>query len=230
MISTGYVVCVNYATTLRECLLSFFKVCRSIVVVTTPDDALTRCVLKSLEVEENRLLVLFTDVFTKNGAYFNKGAALEQAYNAYKDGDWCLFFDADITLDDLAVHSLRELPSHATIDKMYGVQRRNSGETKILNDPWPAGWCMAFHPKGPALSSKPPIPNNFIHAGNYDSVMIEAYPPLNRIFLPGVCEHYGPSGVNWCGIDNRLQMKEIRRQRRKGKSWKDETIWTPGES
>ena len=81
---------VNFSHILKETLPFNKKRVDNVVVVTTPTDFATHAVCRENEVE-----YIETDLFYKDGADFNKGLALNEAFKKLKYNDWVLHLDAD---------------------------------------------------------------------------------------------------------------------------------------
>ena len=68
---SGLTVCVNYSDLLAAGLESWYQGCDKLLVVTTPEDTETQLLCANSDI-----LVHQTDVFYRDGATFNKGAAI----------------------------------------------------------------------------------------------------------------------------------------------------------
>lgn len=111
-------VCVNY--------LDFFKISYEknlaagifdhFIVITDSKDQVTYdfCI-------KNNITVVRTDIFYKNGAVFNKGAAINEGFKVLKYKDWVAFMDADtfVPLDFKTRVDFNKLNK----EFMYGCER-----------------------------------------------------------------------------------------------------------
>jgi len=89
----------------------------TLIVVTSHDDKKTHAVC-----HKHGATCVQTDLFSKNGRKFNKGAAINAGFNYFQYFGWRLHMDADIMLPD----NFRRLlfNSHAlSTDTLYGADR-----------------------------------------------------------------------------------------------------------
>jgi hypothetical protein len=111
-------ICVNY--------LDFFKISYEknlaagifdhfIVITDYNDDATYQFCL------DNNITVVKTDIFYKNGAVFNKGAAINYGFEKLKYNDWVAFMDADTFVPN----DFKEKIDFKNLNKefMYGTER-----------------------------------------------------------------------------------------------------------
>jgi hypothetical protein len=93
---------VNYADLLAVTLPAWRRMLMStqlsheLIVVTSPEDHATRSIA-----HENHVTALVTDAWGRDGAVFNKAAALDEAFGfgvkgGVGLGEWCLSIDADV--------------------------------------------------------------------------------------------------------------------------------------
>jgi len=89
----------------------------TMIVVTSHADKRTQAVGR-----KHSAIVVLTDLFTKNGRHFNKGAAINAGFNYWQYHGWRLHLDADILLPD---NFRRVLFNHTTLDRstIYGADR-----------------------------------------------------------------------------------------------------------
>lgn len=191
-----------YACTLSICLARNMRHLVETVVVT--DHASESVHTVASAVPGVRLHV--TDAFTRYGASFNKGLALEEGFDVLGRDGWILIHDADILFpEDLPIHALRP-------DTLHGARRR------ILDDPndwapdlnWLAcplsrdggaiGFFQLFHAADPSISDKRPWYSvNFPHAGGGDAYFMQHWRTSNHTILPVDVLHLGPRDTNWWG-------------------------------
>lgn len=110
-------VSVGYGDTLKFTLPKNKKHFDKIIVITDYNDHKTKqiCI-------DNGVECIITDCFYKNGAKFNKGAAINQGYSNLKHYDWCVNLDADIILPDNFRHSF--LAHELDKNLLYGAPRK----------------------------------------------------------------------------------------------------------
>lgn len=89
----------------------------SLIVVTSHEDKKTQGVC-----HKHGATCVPTDLFTKNGRKFNKGAAINAGFNYFQYYGWRMHLDADIMLPD---NFRRILFNHHALDKstIYGADR-----------------------------------------------------------------------------------------------------------
>ena len=182
-----------------------------------------------------------TQEFHRHGAFLNKGAGLNDVLrnqlhsdgHIIKENFWILLFDCDILPPPnwrQAVEAANPIPGH-----IYGCHRRQPGcghtafiagkpEPDIYPDGVPCGYFMLFHASDDAMKWTPAIPDQFYHAGSYDSELLERWPPGRQHMLPLIVDHLGEPGKNWFGPGNEARMAELKANRRMGKSWRNETV------
>lgn len=87
------------------------------IVVTAHDDRATQAVAR-----KHGAICVQTDLFSKNGRNFNKGAAINAGFSRFQYHGWRLHLDADIALPD---NFRRILFNHTALDRdcIYGADR-----------------------------------------------------------------------------------------------------------
>jgi hypothetical protein len=197
----GIIVCVDYDDLLEITLVRNARHLTEILVVTAPHDERTKAVVS--RVPSVRLFE--TDAFYRNGAKFNKGAAMEEGFDVLGREGWILILDADILLPDvLPIPKLRP-------DCLYSASR------VMLDDPrqwtpdfdWSraartrestfAGYFQLFHTSDPHLVRRPWYDTTFNHAGGGDEVFQSHWSRKHKIRLPFDVLHLGPRDTNWFG-------------------------------
>jgi hypothetical protein len=78
---------------------------------------------------------------------------------------------------------------------------RNVGE-------W-AGYSQIFYAEDPVLGQPPWHQTYWTHAGGADSFFQRKWPNNKKIRPDWRCLHLGPSGVNWCGKNKKMKLKEL---------------------
>lgn len=211
-------VCVDYSDHLS---LSLERWCSAdtIIVVTSPTDTDTHALCSRYGTLQHR-----TKAFWDNGAKFNKGASIAEAYRIWmpkEENDWALFVDADvIPPTDWRV---RVEMSEVKQGNIYGAPRHGENGMRIA-DPYPAGYFLLFHTRD-QNAHDPIVDTHWYHAGNYDSTFISRWARPQLHWLPIPLRHTSPTGQNWCGRGNIKAMNElICERRRRGGQWRHETI------
>jgi hypothetical protein len=171
------------------------------MVVTSPADTATQQICEHLGVRTH-----VTNAFYEKGAKFNKGKAMEEAFEAYGRTGWMLILDADIIIPK-TLEYLRELRSGF----LYGTYR------KVLKDPtqWNPeydprrlrrereseipGFFQYFDCSDPVLSKRPWYDTTFAHAGGGDSYFQTLWSPSHKVKINTDVIHLGPRDANWYG-------------------------------
>lgn len=196
----GITVSVGYDDLLAITLPKNARHLMELVVVTSPDDRRTQDVVASIPSARCHV----TDAFTRHGAKFNKGAALEEGFDALGRDGWILIWDADVLLPDIFD------PDNLDPQFLYGAERR------IMEDPTQAipppaewrkllgrretgypGYFQLFH--ADAVASLPWYDTTFRHAGGGDDYFQSRWPSEQKAKLPIQCLHLGPVDTNWFG-------------------------------
>lgn len=138
-----------------------------------------------------------TDLFTKYGAYFNKGAALSSAYVRMNAKDWVLHFDAD-TIPPANWRRLAE--PIIEVGHLYGCQRVYS-DGKPIHDPppFPYGFFHLWNVKDPKCWVRPLWDLFWPSAGHYEISFIERWPSIDRVRLPFSVVHPCEPRQGWFG-------------------------------
>lgn len=250
-------VCVNKADHLDKCIDRWRCSLESLTIVTSPEDNTTRPMLKSHAPQGDVLAcasgrpveLIVTDAFTRDGATFNKGRAMEEARLAMPWEDWILFLDCDVVppLDWLArVEAALPRPG-----LLYGCHRFQApdegpyddlGQPNLAGDVPCVGFFQLFHSDDEALgawaaskvgkwtATGPLLDTHWLHAGNYDNRFMDRWrPPLRprnmRKNLDGFrLAHLGERD-GWWGRGERAKFDEMQAERRRrGGRWDHETI------
>lgn len=216
------ICCVNYSQHLEHALPRWVAGCQSITVVTTPEDEATRHICLSHEGVHD-VFCYSTDAFYREGASFNKGAAMESARETIPWRDWILFADADIVPPE-DWHKQLEL-EHKKGDLqfgyLYGVHRlqavnyleidnelcREMGDDRVGY-----GYFQLFHAKDPRVQRTPLLDCHWKHAGNYDSNFLLSFGADVRE-LPFRVWHLGDKHENWFGVGKEREFEAMMRTR-----------------
>ena len=187
-------------------------------VVTRPDDEATKAAAQSVP----GVRVFETDAFTRHGARFNKGLAIQECLEGMAgDGGFCLIWDADILLPDCiplervrpgCLHGARrrfvDNPDHWHPEYDWSHARREPDNEFI-------GFFQLFDldadclPRGPGPTGKKRAwyEVTFAHSGGGDAYFITHFPPSRRVKLGIDVLHLGPRDTHWFGCD--AESKEV---------------------
>lgn len=219
---TGTVVVVGekYAKLFTYIYVSWFMRLDSILIVT---DSETGKKLTSLNYNYSRTKFAITDAFTRNGATFNKGLALEETRDKTATG-WQLYFDGDIEIP--SAYTFRLDKEKLDSNCIYGARRTINGVT--YPDKQPAGYHLLFNADAPALKNRDQWFTSWQHAGNYDTDFLNLWPQENQRWLKNIeVKHHGKVG-NWFGADDQEKnaelMQEMYSLRRKKGGWQHERV------
>jgi len=192
----GIVVSVEYDDLLAITLPRNARHLTEIVVVTSPADARTQEVVRS--VPSARCFI--TDAFTRNGESFNKGAALEEAFDDLGRDGWIVIWDADILFPN-------SMP-FVDLDEryLYGAPRRllerpplprTWANLRLSHETGYPGYFQLFH--GPSAKFRPWYGLKSDHAGEGDHQFQENWPESDKRKLDVELLHIGPRDTNWFG-------------------------------
>ena len=207
----GIVICVNYDDLLQLTLPSNMKHLSKCLVVTSTDDDKTYEFAKTIP----NVSVLRTNAFTRYGAKFNKGLAMEEGFRILNSKNWVLIWDADTLFPD-------HMPT-GRLDSncLYGPPRLILSDPKTFNPANPAdawlraerthdkefpGYFQLFNMTCPYLWNKPFwYDPTFTHAGGGDAYFQSLWPSRYKRRLRFNVLHLGPRDKNWYGrVTDRL--------------------------
>lgn len=214
----GLTVCVNYADYLLITMPQWLRGLASLTIVTTVSDTETHRVAALYDKHPLRvpLTIYRTDAFTRDGAVFNKGLAMEEGRMLMPWEDWILFFDSDVTPEPTWRDQLPELQ----MGYLYGCKRHACRDQRQLGDrtlPYEDddrpgyGYFQLFHSKDPKVQKTPLLDTWWRHAGNYDSEFLLSFRSMTQE-LPLHLWHLGTRG-NWFGRDHRSDMQDLEKLR-----------------
>jgi len=218
------VVCVNYADILAITLPRNARHFEEVLVVSTPQDTATASTVNSVP----NAKLYCTEAFTRYGAKFNKGLALEEGFDALGRDGWICIHDADIVLPDVwdGVEGI-------TPGKLYSAPRRICTDPKAFRpQPWATfpptrdivfpGYFQLFHANDLALLPLPWYDVTFKHAGGGDGFFQSRWPKERKVRLPFDVLHLGPRDTNWFGRGNDEDMRAFRAAdwRRRGQGFR----------
>lgn len=194
-----------YAATLAVCLYRNMRYMSECLVITTPGDHAVKAVASKVP----GVSVFETDAFTRHGAAFNKGLAIEEAFDRMGREGWILIHDADILFPDA-------MPlDNLDPEKLHGATRRilenpnhwhpglDWSVCPVSRDGGPIGFFQLFHADAPSLRDKRPwYEVSFAHAGGGDAYFVHHFPVPDRVILPVEVLHLGPKDTHWFGTDD----------------------------
>jgi len=172
-----------------------------------------------------RVALYATDVFYANGAWFNKGAAMEEARGSMPWEDWILFLDADVVPEA----DWKEKVDAAGLQsgKLYGCRRLNARDQTWIDNPLCAaiaddrvgyGYFQLFHSADPLVQKRPLLERHWVHGGNYDSMFLLRWPRAEELNLR--LWHIGGPSHNWYGKGQDHLFDAMERERiRRGGGW-----------
>lgn len=195
----GLTVSVGYDDLAAVTLPRNLRHLASVTMLTSPDDVKTQALCRQYD----RVRCVVTDAFTRHGAKFNKGLAIEEASREL--AGWVLIFDADIILpDSFALSKLNA-------DCLYGAKRRILDDPSEYRDgiPWiryPTcrdrdvyGYFQLFNTSSKFLTKRPWYEPTFTHAGGCDAYFASLFPRTHKRWLAHSVLHLGPRDKNWFG-------------------------------
>ena len=203
-------VCVQYDDLLAATLPGNAKHFDEVLIVTAPNDLATAELVNramGIRTKIGGLPQLFqTEAFYHNGADFNKGASLEEAFDVLGRSGWFCLLDADTVL-----------PPTIDVDgfevgHFYNPRRRwcdnprdwdggyNWSQHRQVREVDMGGYCVFFHADDPVLQTKPWYPTDWRHAGGGDTIFNYKWDKehKHRIETWEVL-HLGPAYTNWFG-------------------------------
>lgn len=202
----AFTVCVGdrYARMLDHSLPVWLRTCDRVVVVTDKDT-----------VFENRAAdFIVTDIFTRYGASFNKGAALSEGFARSRPTDWVLNFDADIIPPEDWREKIERIGLRP--GKLFGCSHRYGEDGAVIPDadfPNIWGFFHLWHLDDPRSWRRPVFDSTCGHAGNYDHSFMMQWEEQARVDLwPDIkLTHQGKPREHWFGRDpkNEKRMRAL---------------------
>lgn len=198
----GIVVSVGYDDLLAVTLPRAARHLEEVLVVTHPDDEATKAVAKTVP----NARTYETDAFFRHGAAFNKGYAMELAFDALGRWGWILILDADVVLPDAVAW-----PENLDPCDLYGARRRVLEDVREWREDldwgrFPAraesstwGYFQLFHAGCPYLRGRPWYAVDYVHAAGCDADFQTKWPPQRRLRVGFDVLHLGPLCTNWFG-------------------------------
>ena len=213
----GLVVSVNYSAQLAENIALWRSGMESLTVVTDFKDDMTPEIAW-----KHGAIVFRTEAFYADGAYFNKGRAMENARQIlhWFHDDWILLIDADVIPP--AAWKAQLEAANPEPGYLYGCWRYDEHGRRIPDDSHAYGYFQLFHTLDPIAQASPLIDIDWTHAGNADSSLMLRWRREGKLAPPlpfGVIHPGGPNH-NWFGVDKPELFNQMQRQRmRLGGGW-----------
>lgn len=201
------VICVEYDDFLSITLPINMSHFEHTLVVTAPHDTRTRTLVSNLQSKGSQVSYIETHAFYRNGAHFNKGAAMEEGFNVLRPRDWVVIWDADIIMPfrwlDLFGPEIGNLyvprrKMHKDISQAFIWDCRNLQDCVTTEKDF-AGYFQLFHIDDPHLGPHPWYGIDWTHAGGCDTEFNQHWPVENKIRPPFTVLHLGEDYTNWHG-------------------------------
>lgn len=231
MFLQGLTISVGYTDYLSQIVTNRSQLDRWLIVTSYRDKGtISMCRREGLEFVES-------DIFYRNGATFNKRAALNLGLELLSDSGWVAVIDSDILLPP----DFRGVVNEIGLEQgmLYGARRWvcSSREEfdKAKSSPV---WCPSHRSEGIlgylqifSLSAKP---NRFEaeseDASCYDMAFSDSFAQEKRKILPSCVLHLGPIATNWQGRKSKAFLARNRNILGRGRrssslvSWIDESL------
>jgi hypothetical protein len=202
----GITIAVNdwYAATLAICLPRNMRHFTECLVVTAPGDEAVKAVASKVA----GVRILETDAFTRYGASFNKGLAMEEGFDALGRDGWIAIWDSDcLWPEQMPLGQLRPTALHGAKRRILANPNQWTPDLDwrkcpVARDGGPIGHTQIFHASDPAIRDKRPWYDvSFAHAGGGDAYMLTHWGPNDKPILPVEVLHLGPKDTHWFGTD-----------------------------
>lgn len=196
----AFIVCVDYWDYLGLTLPCNRHHFEQVWIVTATRDEKTRHIADS-----NHCRVHLTDSFWKNGADFNKWAALEECLDISGRHGWICVMDADVVWPHHVDFSGLEAGN------LYVPLRRNAVMARQIppEQSWKgfpiyhphqfAGYSQIFHASDEQCQQVPWYQTDWKHAGGADTFFEKRWPDDRKKRPAFECLHLGPPKQNWAG-------------------------------
>jgi hypothetical protein len=210
----GITVCVQYDDILGLVLENNLKSLDELLIVTSPADTRTQ----ELSAKHPRTRLYITDSFYKYGAFFNKGLAMEEGFDALGREGWIMVLDSDIALPAEPINWDFLKPGFLYTPRRHMLYQPSQWQPDLdwrrfhlkEENEW-AGYCQVFHADDPKLASRRPWYGiNWPHAGGCDSDFQHLWPGHLKLRPTFHVMHLGYDCQNWCGrVAPHLQGAEL---------------------
>ena len=211
---TGIAVCVGYADLLAHSLSLWHQGLDRLIIISDTKDKPTQDLCAKHNVQTH-----VTEIFYRNDARFNKGAAMAECaarFNLRQETDWFLTFDADM----VPPRNWRDILESANLKcgTLYGAWRYQNPENvqtpvlitrRRMPQHWVIGFFTLFHTQDPHLpaSQEPLFDLHWPHAGNYDTAFTNRWPRHEQVILQNLpLIHLGEERANWLGRGKKAEL------------------------
>jgi hypothetical protein len=148
-----------------------------------------------------------TDAFYRDGATFNKWAALEEGLDYMGRTGWICLMDVDILWPRIVDKSTLEVGNLYTPHRRIWANPSATIPDEALWTDYPvtqrheefAGYTQIFHGSDPHLGPAPWHELDWRHAGGADSFFQAKWPAARKVRPPFEVLHLGQPGQDWCG-------------------------------
>jgi hypothetical protein len=207
-------VCVNYADILATTLPYNIHQFKEITIVTDSKsrDGVQKVCWEMEDKSRTPITIFETDLFYRNGAKFNKWAALEAGLDVMGREGWICLLDADVLWPKDAWRQLDKIQAgflYTPRRRMYPILPKSLSDVPQEtawrqyplhnNDAEFAGYSQIFHASDRVLGAPPWHETNWKTAGSADSFFQLKWSPQFKIRPNFEALHLGPAGVNWAG-------------------------------
>lgn len=197
----GIAICVNYDDLLSITLPVNLRHLSECCVVTSSDDTRTH----ELAAQFPAVKLFTTDAFTRHGARFNKGLAMEEGLDYFGRHGRMLIWDADtlfpehMPLDRFIPGNLHGAPRLILEDISQWSSGLDWTKLPTTFDRAIPGYFQLFDAGDPVLAQRPWYDPTFTHAGGGDAYFHDLWPQRRWTRLPFNVLHLGPRNANWFG-------------------------------
>lgn len=211
----AFTVCVNYNDFLSVVLPINKKHFNKWLIVTVPEDTLTKEVCKKNDIKYIECRRIY-----ENGDKFNKGKALNDVLHHLAKRDWLIHIDADIILPN----NFREIVDGLNLNRefLYGATRKEIITKKKMPGPnLPYGYFQMFTKQSEAIKDRANIyPENYSNAGFYDVEFFNYWDSKIRMLDVELLHIPHETTINWDGrISQTLPNDLIDSYSQAGKRW-----------
>lgn len=201
----GLTVCVGYDDFLKLTLPRILLHVKEFLVITSSADIRTQELVASFSPDKVRTLV--TDVFYERGASFNKGAAIEQGFDALGRDGWLMVMDADIVFPvsvpdaELQIGHMYSAPRYILPDVqcLESADQIDITPLTIRKECGNYGYFQLFNASDPVLKKRPWYEVDWTHAGGADASFRKRWNNDTRKQLSFQVVHLGDPDNNWHG-------------------------------
>ena len=182
--------CVQYWDFLRQTLPTTLTFASHVYIVTNLTDEVDGQIT-----DDHRITIIRTDAFSRNGATFNKSAAIHEAqkhvHGRHPDA-WILLLDADIVVSSDLCHDVHDRSTLYSVSRLdYETQDDfKAGNVTCYHTPG-AGYFQLYHDKSKLY------PESSQNASECDMDFVRSF--VKHYITGGAVYHLGQHTVNWDG-------------------------------